>query len=110
MVKAMKKTKKEKTPRFGPLAVAQILLLREQGKSFRAIARARFVRKKDGTRPSQQAVAEQCWTKTLKARRGTWAPAQGQGKGGGRPKALTNTQKGQVVSYGSPRRGLAATP
>ena len=93
----MKKAKKN-TPRFGPLAIAQILLLRSQGKTFRAIAKAPFVRKKNGKRPSQQAVWEVCKTKVLKKRQGTWAPKQGSGKGGGRPEELTDAQKAKVVS------------
>ena len=43
MAKATPKAKKN-TPRFGPLAIAQILFLRSQGKTFRAIAKAPFVR------------------------------------------------------------------
>ena len=96
MGKATPMKKSCKTPRFGPLAIAQILLLRNKGESFPAIAKAPFVRKKDGTRPTQQAVAKQCKTKTLQKRKGTWAPKQGQGAGGGRPKKLTEAQKAEV--------------
>ena len=116
MGKTPMKKKKTNTPRFGPLAIAQILLLRRQGKSFPAIAKAPFVRKKDGTRPSQQAVAEQCKTKVLKKRQGTWAPKQGQGKGGGRPKALTDAQEKMVVGlvkkhrFNRVRFGMATKP
>ena len=71
----------DRGPRFGPLAISQILLLRNQGMPFEEIAKAPFVRNKDGTRASQQAVALQCKTKVLHKRRGTFGPAEGQGGG-----------------------------
>ena len=52
-----RKKKQRRSPRFGQLALSQILLLRNQGKSYPEIARAAYVRKKDGSRANQQAVA-----------------------------------------------------
>ena len=54
-MKEMKRTP-DRAPRFGSVAIAQILLLRGQGKTFRAIAAAPFVRKKDGKRAKHQFV------------------------------------------------------
>jgi transposase len=92
-----RKKKQRRSPRFGQLALSQILLLRNQGKSYPEIARAAYVRKKDGSRANQQAVAYQCQTKVLQKRRGTFAPAEGQGVGGGRKPVLTEKQKEKVA-------------
>ena len=43
-------------PRLSLLTVALILVLRDQGNSLRAIVQNRRVRKKDGSRLSQQAA------------------------------------------------------
>ena len=47
----------KEAPRLSLLTVALILVLRDQGQSFRAIVQNRRVRKKDGSRVSQQASA-----------------------------------------------------
>ena len=95
-MKAMKR-KKIRVPRFGDVAIAQILLLRDQGKSLAETANSPFVRKKDGTRPSQQAVWYVCQSKILRKRQGKWVPKEGQGAGGGRPEKLTAAQKQRVI-------------
>ena len=95
-MKAMKVVKK-KPPRFGPLAIAQILLLRDKGQKYAQIAQAPLVRKQDGSRACQQAVAYVATTKTLAKRKGTWTPQAGAGAGGGRPRKVTDAKRKKIV-------------
>ena len=44
-----------RSPRLSLLTIALILVLRDQGKSYRQIVQNRRVRKKDGSKLSQQA-------------------------------------------------------
>ena len=44
-----------RSPRLSLLTIALILVLRDQGKSYRQIVQNRRVRKKDGSKVSQQA-------------------------------------------------------
>jgi len=125
-LRSKKKTPKKAVPRLAPLAIAQILNLRRAGKSFPEIAKAPLVRKKDGTRPTQQvgillcarpgcgvfdvsramsqACAYVCGSKVASKTRGTWKPHAGSGHGGGRPLALSDAQKKEVVRAVKKRR------
>jgi len=98
-MKVLKKKKKKKTkpPRFGPLALAQILLLRDKGEKYEDIAKAPLVVKQDGSRASQQAIAYVCTAKKLEKRKGTWSPQAGAGAGGGRPRKVTDAKRKRVV-------------
>ena len=95
--KKNEKVKKKKPARFGPLAIGQILLLREKGETYEDIAKAPFVRKQDGSRGTQQAVAYVATTKTLEKKKGTWVPRGGAGTGGGRPRKLSDAKRKSVV-------------
>jgi hypothetical protein len=89
--------KKKNPPRFGPVAIATILTLGEQGKTLEQIRTAPFVVKQDGTRPCQQAVWYVLNNKRLLKKRGTWTPRGGAGTGGGRPRKLTPAKEKSVV-------------
>ena len=86
----------ETRSRLGPVAIGTILSLRKQGKTLDEIRKAPFVRKVDGKRPSQQAVAYQIATKKASKARGTFTPNAGTGRTG-RPKKLTTTMEKKIV-------------
>ena len=78
-------------PRLSLLTVALILVLRDQGRSFRMIAEHRRVRKKDGSLVSQQAARKVVERHKLPRRTwASWTPNRaGKVGAGGRPKVLT---------------------
>jgi hypothetical protein len=90
--------KKLLPPRMGPVAIATILTLREQGRKLEEIAAAPYVKKQDGSRPSQQAVAYVPKTNKLKKARGSWGIRSATGKGGGRPRKMTPERKKKVIN------------
>ena len=78
-------------PRLSLLTVALILVLRDQGRSFRMIVEHRRVRKKDGSLVSQQAARKVVERHKLPRRTwASWTPNRaGKVGAGGRPKVLT---------------------
>ena len=80
-------------PRLSLLTVALILVLRDQGRSFRMIVEHRRVRKKDGSLVTQQAARKVVERHKLPRRTwASWTP-NGEGKGGrGRPPKVLSAE------------------
>ncbi len=100
-----------RAPRMSQFVVALCVSLRATGMSLRKIAEHHLVKKRDGTSPSQQAVALAVKSHKSARRSASWRlNGAGKKKSMGRPKKITKSQVKKIDQLVKKKPGVVRAP